>query len=101
MEAAVVFDTEAIGRACEQHGVVRLRVFGSVLTDRFDPETSDVDFLVIFAPGRTNLFDDYFGLKAELERILGRNVDVIVERALKNPFFKASALESAQDLYAA
>jgi len=37
VEAAVPLDVEAIRRACERHGVERLRVFGSVLTDHFDP----------------------------------------------------------------
>jgi uncharacterized protein len=97
VDAAAPLDREAIRRACERFGVKRLRVFGSVLTDRFDPQTSDVDF----QPGRENLFHDYFDLKFELERITGRGVDLVMARSLKNPFFKASALRSAQDLYAA
>lgn len=100
METAVLLDIDAIRRACEQYGVERLRIFGSVLTDRFDPDTSDVDFLVAFLPERENLFHDYFELKFELERILGRGVDLVMERSVKNPFFKASALGSAQDVYA-
>lgn len=101
MGTVAFLDTEAIRAACEKHGVLRLRVFGSALTDRFDEQTSDVDFLVTFLPDRENLFHDFFDLKVELEEILGRKVDLISERAIKNPFFKASALESAQDLYAA
>jgi predicted nucleotidyltransferase len=101
METAVPLDTEAIRRACERYGVERLRVFGSVLTDLFDPETGDVDFLVAFRPERENLFHDYFDLKFELERIVGRGVDLVVERSVRNPFFKATAFGSAQDLYAA
>lgn len=101
METAVLLDIEAIRSACERFGVERLRVFGSVLTDRFDPDTSDVDFLVAFQPERENLFHDYFDLKFELERIVGRGVDLIVERSVKNPFFKASVFGSAQDVYAA
>ncbi len=99
MEAAVRLDIEAIGHACERYGVERLRVFGSVLTDRFDLDTSDVDFLVTFQPERENLFHDYFDLKFELERIVGRGVDLVTERSVKNPFFKASAFGSAQDVY--
>jgi len=101
METAVALDAEAIRRACERHGVKRLRVFGSVLTDHFDPDTSDIDFLVAFQPKRENLFHDYFDLKFELERIVGREVDLVVERSVKNPFFKASVFGKAQDLYAA
>lgn len=60
----------------QRHGVKRLRVFGSVLADHFDPDTSDIDFLVAFQPKRENLFHDYFDLKFELERIVGREVDL-------------------------
>lgn len=101
MEATSFLDLEAIENACKKYGVERLRVFGSMLTDSFDPQHSDVDFLVTFQPGRKNLFHDYFDLKFELERIVGRSVDLVMERAVKNPFFRASAVETAQELYAA
>lgn len=101
MESAVLLDTDAIRDACERFGVERLRIFGSVLTDRFNPETSDIDFLVTFQPERDNLYYDYFDLKAELERIVGRRVDLVMERSVKNPSFKAAVFESAQDVYAA
>lgn len=101
MDAASLLDAEAIRNACKQYGVERLRVFGSVLTDRFDPQRSDVDFLVTFQPGRENLFHDYFDLKFELERIVGHDVDLVMERSVKNPFFRTSAMATAQDLFAA
>lgn len=94
-----MLDLDAIARACKRYGVERLRVFGSALTDRFDPGGSDIDFLVDFVPGNTNLFHDYFDLKFELERITGRRVDLVDANAARNPYFKASAFESAQELY--
>ena len=51
-----MLDLDAIARACKRYGVERLRIFGSVLTNHFDPEGSDIDFLVDFAPGNANLF---------------------------------------------
>lgn len=101
MISATLLDVEAIRRACERRGVARLRVFGSALTDRFDPETSDVDFLVDFIPEREDMFNDYFDLKFELERIVGHDVDLVDAGSIRNPFFKKSAFGSAQDLYAA
>ena len=94
-------DVDAIRRACEQYGVERLRLFGSALSGRFDPEYSDIDFLVDFLPGRDDPFDDYFGLREALTEIVGRDVDLVVVRAIRNPYFKASALSSAEDVYAA
>ena len=35
---------------CHEYGVLRLEVFGSALTSRFDPETSDVALLVEYPP---------------------------------------------------
>lgn len=101
MASAVLLDSDAIRIACERYGVTRLRVFGSALTARFDPERSDVDFLVDFIPDNDNLFNDYFDLKAELERIVGREVDLVDASAVQNPYFKARAFGSAQDVYAA
>ena len=101
MDAVAMLDLDAIVRACKLYGVERLRIFGSALSDRFDPEASDIDFLVDFAPDNPNLFHDYFDLKFELEEITGRPVDLVDASAVRNPYFKASADASAQDLYAA
>lgn len=101
MVTAIPLDVVAITHACRRHAVQRLRVFGSVLTDHFDPKGSDVDFLVDFLPGRTDALGDYFDLKADLERIVGFSVDLVVARSLRNPYVRASAFNSAQELYAA
>lgn len=42
-----------------------------MLSDRFDPERSDIDFLVDFLPERGDVFDDYFGLREALAEIVG------------------------------
>ena len=101
MITAAPVDVTAIARAGEAHGVQRLRIFGSVLGAEFDPETSDIDFLVDFLPGRGGLLHDYFELKEELERVLGRGVDLVDAGAVRNPYFARSAFGSAEDVYAA
>jgi predicted nucleotidyltransferase len=85
MTAGPLLDRDAIARVCRAHGVSRLRMFGSATTDRFDPEHSDVDFLVEFTPGSADPFDDYFGLKEDLELLLDRDVDIVMKDALRNP----------------
>jgi predicted nucleotidyltransferase len=101
MVTAVLLDVEAIARVSERFGVRRLRVFGSVLTDRFGPERSAVDFLVDFAPNREDRLDDYLGLKDALAEIVGREVDLVIADAVRNPYFRKAAFGSAQDVYAA
>lgn len=92
---------EALARICERHGVERLDLFGSATTERFDPEKSDLDFVVSFdhrAPAR--LFDRYFGLKEDLERLFGREVDLLMEDAIRNPYFAESVSRSRTPVYA-
>jgi hypothetical protein len=64
----------------KRHGASNVRVFGSVA--RGDAhETSDVDLLVRFEPGRSLL--DHGALIDELEELLGIKVDVISEGGLR------------------
>jgi uncharacterized protein len=65
-----------------RHGAVRLRVFGSVARGEATP-ASDIDFLVLMAPGRS-LFD-LGALQMDLTDELGRPVDVVSEKGLVSP----------------
>ena len=100
MATVLTLDRDAIATVCRARGVARLRVFGSATTGRFHPESSDVDFFVEFAPQTSDLFDAYFGLKEDLEHLLGREVDLVMADAVSNPYFAKSALAAAEDLYA-
>lgn len=91
-------DLNAIRRAAERHGVAKLALFGSVVTAGFTID-SDVEFLVDFLPGRTDPFEDYSALREELVRIVGRSVDLVVNRAIRNPYFRDAALAQAETVY--
>lgn len=94
-------DTGTIADVCRRFHVRRLSVFGSATTENFDPATSDVDFLVEFEDGANDLFGSYFGLKEELEGVLGRPVDLVMPKSLENPYFAESVERTRRDLYAA
>lgn len=80
--------THVINDLCEKHKVRRLYAFGSVLTDKFS-ETSDIDLMVDFESIDLQQYaDNYFSLKFALEDTLSRRVDLLEERAVKNPYFK-------------
>ena len=70
---------EAIRRIAAEHGALSIRVFGSVARGEAGPE-SDVDFLVEVGPNTSSWFPA--GLIVDLEDLLGRRVQVVVERAL-------------------
>lgn len=101
MAGPMMIDQNAVAELCRRHGVRRLAVFGSATTPKFDPAHSDVDFLVEFLPSRANGMDTYFGLKQELEDLLGRPVDLVSPKALHDPYFAAEVRRTEEELYAA
>jgi predicted nucleotidyltransferase len=83
------------------YGVSRLEVFGSICTSAFDPEASDIDFLVEYPP-------DYdYGpwlarvqdLEADLSALLGRDVDLVTTTALRNARFRKEVEKTRTVLY--
>lgn len=86
---------------CRRYGVARLELFGSAAGEGFDPERSDLDFLVEFNADSSRLFDRYFGLKESLEALYGRRVDLVSTGSLRNPYFIEAINRSRQLVYAA
>ena len=92
----------AIADLCRKFKVQRLDVFGLATSDRFDPERSDVDFLYTLQPVPPGEYADiFFGLAHSLESLLGRRVDLVSERSIRNPYFKEAIEESRRPLYEA
>ena len=91
-----------VSALCRRYGVRKLELFGSATTGAFDPQTSDLDFLVDLDPdGDESLFHRYFGLKEDLETLFGRKVDIVMVGALENPYFIESVNKTRQTVYAA
>ena len=91
-----------IDELCRRYGVLRLELFGSAAGARFDPNRSDVDFLVEFKELHDGRYADaYFGLAEALEALLGRAVDLVVASAVTNPYFLEDVASSRTLVYAA
>lgn len=91
---------DEIARLCRDFDVQRLEVFGSAADGRFDPARSDFDFIASFTPepGRS-LTDCYFGLAQALESLLGRHVDLLTDRPIRNPYMRQAVDASRRELY--
>ena len=79
---------EQIKRLCNTYHVKSLFAFGSVVTDKLKVG-SDIDLIVdIDSKDPIDYSDNYFALKFQLENILKRPVDLLEDKAVKNPFLK-------------
>ncbi len=102
MEREIGLKREEIAELCRHHRVRRLALFGSTVGEGFDPERSDLDFLVEFKPLPPGTYaDTYFGLLEALQQLFGRPVDLVDDSAIKNPYFRESVERSQALLYAA
>lgn len=87
---------------CRQFRVRRLAAFGSALGDSFNEKASDLDLLVELENRDASTYANaYFELKDALDVLFGRPVDLVVESAIRNPYFRAELERSQELLYAA
>jgi len=88
-----------IERLCRTHKVKSLYAFGSVLTDKFN-EDSDIDLIVDFANISVEEYaDNYFDLKFSLQDIFNTPIDLLEEKAIKNPYFRQTVNQQRQLIY--
>lgn len=106
MHPLIALKKKEIEEICRRLGVKRLEIFGSAARGAdFDPEKSDVDFLVEFEPSaRKPWMGEYTELQEALEALLGRKVDLISIAGLeqsRNRFRRRSIEEDRQPFYGA
>ena len=100
MHPAIAQHRPGIAAICQRYGIQRLEVFGSAarVTD-FDPARSDADFLVKFSPGAEPGLHSIFGAKADLEALLGRDVDLVEPGAVRNPYVLANSIRHSVTIF--
>ena len=83
-----------INAIASRHGAHNVRVFGSAARGEAGPD-SDIDFLIDVGETTSSWFPA--GLILDLEKILGRRVEVVTTRAL-NPYIRDQVLREAKPL---
>jgi len=102
MHSIVQNNIEALRELAIKHRVERLDLFGSAARQDFDPETSDLDFLVTFEPmPPIEHANSFFGLLKDLERLFGRRIDLLESEPIENPYLRESIALSRKVLYEA
>jgi predicted nucleotidyltransferase len=88
MHSSLTSQLPEIAALCEKHGVAHLELFGSATGAEFNPDASDFDFLVELDPqipgSRARRWTE---LADALEQLLGRHVDLVNPRYIRNPYF--------------
>lgn len=99
MSVQLSYAPDEIEELCRRWKVKELALFGSVLRDDFRPD-SDVDVLVTFVDNAGWSLFDFMRMADELTELFGREVDLVTERSLRNPFRRAAILGSKEVIYA-
>ncbi|MBX3179462.1 MAG: nucleotidyltransferase domain-containing protein [Candidatus Hydrogenedentes bacterium] len=99
MNLPVTIQPGAIEAFCRRHHLTQLAFFGSILTDRFSPE-SDIDVLFEYHPDHIPTLFDVAAMEAELSEILGRKADMRTPRDLSR-HFRDEVVRNALIQYAA
>ena len=102
MHPAIAQHRSGISAICKRYHIHRLEVFGSAARgDDFNPASSDADFLVEFALDAQPDLAAFFGAKTDLEKLLGRGVDLVEPGAVRSPYVLASINRNREAVYAA
>jgi len=92
-------DAATLGELCRRNQVKELSLFGSAVRQEMQPG-SDIDLMVEFEPGARIGMIRFESLAEDLERLMGRKVDLVTKRGLK-PWIRPQVLREARILYAA
>ena len=84
---------------CKRRHIRALSLFGSVLRGDFSPD-SDVDVLVEFSPEADHSLFDFVDMQEELAGLLGRKVDFVEKKGIRNPFRRYEILRAHQVIFA-
>jgi uncharacterized protein len=102
MYAEIAAKKEDVIALCRRFDVARLEIFGSAARAAdFNPDGSDVDFLVEFLHDSSlPPLEQFFGLADALKQLLGRPVDLLESGAVRNPFVLEGINSSRELVYA-
>ncbi len=100
MNTIISSNIEAIGQFFEKHKIEKAYVFGSAVTDDFN-EDSDIDFLVKFHDGLDPLLKGrlWWELHDALRDFFKREIDLVTENSLKNPYFIKELEKTKKRIY--
>ena len=100
MNQLISNNKEQLASLFKAHKVVKADVFGSVLTDKFNKD-SDIDLLISFQEGLDPLENGelWWSLYDSLKLLFNKEVDLVTERSLKNPYLIREIQSTRVNIY--
>jgi uncharacterized protein len=100
MHKIISENLDNIVQICEKYNVTRLYVYGSVVTEKFSDESSDLDLLVELEPMPViDRGEKLIQFWDELENLFHRKVDLLTDQPIKNQYFKAQVEKTKKLIY--
>lgn len=94
----ITLDRAKLATFCQKHGIRKLSLFGSILREDFNPERSDVDFLVEFLPETRIGYFELVRMENELSATIGRKADLRTPQELSK-YFRQEVIDEAITQY--
>ena len=100
MISLVADRSDEIAELCRRHQVQRLDLFGSAATGDFNPESSDLDFLVTFMPeANATYVGVYHRLYTDLRNLFNRPVDLVIETNFRDSDLARTIEQTRSNVY--
>ncbi len=91
---------DQLGKLCQTYRVEKLYAFGSVVSNHFNAETSDIDFIVeLGSLPPVEKGENLMNLWSALEELFTRRIDLLSDQPIKNPFLRKRIEETKQLIY--
>jgi uncharacterized protein len=85
---------------CRLYKVDKLYAFGSAVTDKFNPDASDIDVVVkVDIADAADRGEALLSLWDGLERFFNRKVDLLTEDSIRNPYLKQNIDRTKKLIY--
>ena len=90
---------KSIQHILHKHNVKHAFIFGSVCTEHFN-DNSDIDIIVAFQKRYfDNYVDNFLSLESELSTLLQREVDIVPEETIQNPYLIQAINQTKTPIY--
>jgi hypothetical protein len=85
---------------CRKYKVEKLYAFGSVVSNHFNPETSDIDLIAeLETMPPIEKGENLMNLWTELEELFTRRIDLLTDQPIRNPFLRKNIEQTKQLIY--